>query len=382
MDDLKHWHLLDARAIWVKEFAGALSKQVELQNWIPEICWNGYLKDTCKTLEHSNPPLSLHHFSLQRGFAKWPFRLIFNEGKRIAERLRKKTIDESKTVLLCISPQYAAVAEVWKGPVIYWMTDLYYAYGDDPAYINALDRRLSQRANLVCPISERCMDYLVEKAGCPKEKIAVSHTATRSSNVLTSPLLQPGDLPIDIADLPRPIIGVIGNLARNTDWLFLNEAIVRLPGYSWVFVGPTDMDVPDADHRQVREELQARGGRIRFVGYKPYHQLAGYAQCVDLALLPYRKIEPTYSGSSTRYFEHLAACRPMYATDGFAMLRSRVPLVHMVFDIDSFVNQVKVLAEKGFVDGFETDRWKASQNETWEARATAMREGIKSRVSQ
>ncbi|HQR06090.1 MAG TPA: hypothetical protein PLN21_04665 [Gemmatales bacterium] len=381
MNNFKHWHLLDARAVWVKEFAGALSREVDLQNWLPEISWTGYFKDTGKTSKHDNPPLSLNHFSLQRGFAKWPFRLVCDEGKRIAKRLRKKTIDESKTVLLCISPQYAAVAEAWKGPVIYWMTDLYCAYGDDPAFITACDRRICHRANLVCPISERCKDYLVEKAHCALEKIAISQTATRSSNILASPLLHPGDLPADIADLPRPIIGVIGNLAANMDWLFLHSAIKKLPGYSWVFVGPTDMNIPDTAYRQARAELQAKGGSVRFVGYKPYHQLAGYAQCFDVALLPYRKVEPTYSGSSTRFFEHLAACRPMYATDGFAMLLSKEPLVHLVYDVDSFVKQVKELSNKGFMDGVEMDRWKASHSETWEARATAMREEIGRRMS-
>jgi glycosyltransferase involved in cell wall biosynthesis len=381
MNDLKHWHLLDARPIWVKEFAGALSRQVELQNWFPEISWTGYFKQTQRTSEHLNPPLSLKHFSLQRGFAKWPLRLVIHEGKRIADRLRRETVNESNTVLVCVSPHYAEVAESWSGPVVYYMTDLYYAWGEDPAFINYCDKRICQRANLVCPVSPRGREYLIDKANCSPEKIAISAMATRQSNVLAAPLLHPGKLPADIADLPRPIIGVIGNLARNTDWIFLNEAIARLPEYSWVFVGPTEMNVPDPAHRQIREELQARGGRVRFVGHKPYHELASYAQCVDLSLLPYRKIEPTYSGSSTRFYEHLAACRPMYATDGFAELLTKEPLVHLVFDVESFVNQVKVLAEKGFVDGVEMDRWNASHNETWEARATAMVRDIKARIS-
>lgn len=380
MLEFKHWHVLDARAVWVKEFAGALSQEVDLHNWIPEISWTGYFKNTGKTSNHPNPTLTLHHFAMQRGFAKWPIRLFMNEGKRIAARLREKTTDESKTVLLCISPQYATVAEEWKGPVIYWMTDLYYAYGDNPDFINAFDRRICQRADLVCPISERCKQYLLKQAHCPEEKVLISETATRACNILPSPQLQPGKLPADIADMPRPIIGVIGNLAGNMEWHFIQEAISRLPGYSWVFVGPTDMPVPIAEHRLIRNELQTKRGRIRFVGLKPYHQLAEYAQCFDLALLPYRKVEPTYSGSSTRFYEHLAACRPMYATDGFAMLLTKEPLVHMVYHVDSFVQQVIDLSKNGFVDGVEFERWKASHLETWEARASAMRKEIERRM--
>jgi len=98
-------------------------------------------------------------------------------------------------------------------------------------------------------------------------------------------------------------------------------------------------------------------------------------------LLPYRKIEPTYSGSSTRYYEHLAACRPMYATHGFAELLTREPLVHLVTDAEDFVKQVQTLASRQFVDGIETDRWKASQNETWEVRAEDMLNALRLRMS-
>ena len=36
-------------------------------------------------------------------------------------------------------------------------------------------------------------------------------------------------------------------------------------------------------------------------------RLAAYARAFDVAVLPYRRVEPTYSGSSTRFYEHLAA---------------------------------------------------------------------------
>jgi hypothetical protein len=122
---LTDWHLLDARPIWVKELAGALSMQVNLTNWIPEISWNGYFRSFEFITEHQNPPLTLNHFPLQRGFSKWPVKLLVNEGKRIAGRLRRECVNESDTVLLCVSPHYASVARHWAGPVIYYMSDLH-----------------------------------------------------------------------------------------------------------------------------------------------------------------------------------------------------------------------------------------------------------------
>lgn len=373
------WQLLDARAIWVKELATALTKQVRMLNWVPDITSTGYWQTDVRDEEIQHPPMMLRHFPLQRGFARWPIRSILDEGKRIADRCRRYATNEEECVLLCASPQYAMVAKEWRGPVIYYMSDLYYAWGDDPSYVNYHDKLMCQRADLVCPVSERGKAYLIEKAHCPVEKIVISPMATRQANLLPAPLQQVAPLPSAIAELPRPIIGIIGNLARNTDWLFLRNAVNGLPGYSWVFVGPTEMEVPDADHRSARDELQQRGGRVRFIGSKPYGELASYAQAFDVALLPYRKIEPTYSGSSTRFYEHLAACRPMYTTDGFAELLTKQPLVHLVKDAADFIAQVEQLAKKGFSDGHENARWQASQHETWCARAAAMIEALQLR---
>jgi hypothetical protein len=175
-------------------------------------------------------------------------------------------------------------------------------------------------------------------------------------------------------------LGVIGNLAANTDWLFLREAIDRLPDCSWVLVGPTEMAVADAEQRQARQQLQQRGGRVRFVGYQPYARLAEFARGLDAALLPYLRREPTYSGSSTRFYEHLAACRPMFATHGFAELLHKEPLVHLVGSASEFVDRIKQLRQSRWSDGVETARWQASHNETWEARALAMRAELACRI--
>jgi len=374
------WHLLDARAIWVKELAGALERDVSLLGWMPEIRWLGRFQRAEWMEAFPNPRLSLRHFPLQRGFARQPLRWLLPEASRIARRLVKHSDDPNRTVLLCASPHYSTVAERWPGPVIYYMSDLYYAWGEDPRFINSHDRRMCQRADLVCPVSERGRDYLVQQAGCSQAKIAISPMATRAENLLDRPLLAPAPLPERVADLPRPVVGVIGNLAANTNWLFLLDAVAALPQVSWVFVGSTEMPVDDPGHARARTTLVGQGGRVRFIGPRPYHELASYARSFDVAVLPYRKREPTYSGSSTRYYEHLAACRPMFSTKGFAELLAKEPLVHLVDSASEFVEQFHELQRQGFSDGIEARRWEASRHETWEVRAAAMRRDLVKRV--
>jgi glycosyltransferase involved in cell wall biosynthesis len=366
------WHVLDVRAIWIKEFASALSKQVETLGWLPEISNTGRWRNDEIEGMLSDPPLLIRRFPLQRGFARIPVTWLAREGKRLTNRLIRQTRDLASSPLICCSPHYHAVAERWPGPVIYYVTDLFIAWGENPQRIKYFDRRMCQVADLVCPDSRRIADYLIAEAQCPKEKILLSPMATRASNLITKPALRPATPPADIADLNRPVAGVIGNLAANIDWVLLHEVITLTPWLSWVLVGPTEMAVPDAEQYQTRRALMEHGGRVRFVGYKPYGALKDYARSLDVAILPYRKREPTYSGSSTRFYEHLATCRPMLATRGFEELLHKEPLLRLIGTAVQMVDELEKLRVAEFQDGYEEMRWHASRSETWEERAGAM----------
>ncbi len=107
-----------------------------------------------------------------------------------------------------------------------------------------------------------------------------------------------------------------------------------------------------------------------------YGTLRDYARSFDVAILPYTKKEPTYSGSSTRFYEHLAAGRPMLATRGFEELLHKEPLLQLVNDAEHLAHELERLRSKRFQDGFEELRWMTSKNETWSSRALSMRQAL------
>jgi glycosyltransferase involved in cell wall biosynthesis len=141
------------------------------------------------------------------------------------------------------------------------------------------------------------------------------------------------------------------------------------------------MKVRDLDQRNARSRLQQRGGRIRFVGEKPYSQLQDYARAADVAVLPYRKCEPTYSGSSTRFYEHLAAGHPILSTRGFEELLHKEPLLRLVDSADEMIVALDELRMSGFRDGHEHLRRLTSQSETWELRAATMQSALYERTA-
>ena len=366
-DEEKRWHILDVGSIWMQEFASALSLQVPATAWAPRMLKLGMLQNWQHPELLVNPSLTIERFPLQRGYAHSSVSWLVQFERKLSARLRAGTPDPENSPLICSTPYYAPVARRWAGPVIYYATDLTVAYpSSNPRQVRRLDQQLCERATVVCPNSKRIANYFIEEAGCDPAKITIVPNATRLSNVAAEPLLEPGPLPDDIRHLRRPIAGVIGNLAGNMDWELLDHAIQLTPGVTWVFVGPTTMGIEDRRQEAARARVQQKAV---FVGMKPYDMLQAYARCFDVAVLPYRKHEPTFSGSSTRFYEHQAACRPIIATRGFAELLEKPPLLTLVDTAAEICVCLQGLAEVGFRDGLETARWEASRTGTWEERA-------------
>jgi hypothetical protein len=366
------WHVLDVGSIWLKEFASALSEMVATENWCPQIRNFGSWEDWEETDPVLDPRLTLTRFPLQRCYARFPLSRFLHPEKAIVKRLLSHA-DSSGDTLICTSPFYAPIAELWPGKVVYYLTDLTKAYaGINPRQVVELDRRMCRVAGTVCPNSRRIADYLSTEADCDSRKITVIPNATRERNILSRPLTRPDELPFSLAGLPRPIVGVIGNLAGNLDWVLLEQAVNWARDVSWAFIGPVDMRIPNRAHRRAREALKQLRGRVRFTGPKPYGELYRYARALDVAMIPYLQQEPTRSGSATRFYEHLAACRPILATRGHDELLTKEPLLKLVNTAPEIAQELGRLRELNFCDGYEGLRWQVSRNETWQSRAGAL----------
>lgn len=368
------WQVLDVGSIWMREFASALAEQVPIVAWQPEMVRAGFGVGTDRREQVADPPLEIRRFALQRGYSRAPVRWVLRFERRVLRLLLGACVDAERSPLICTTPFYAPVAELWPGPVIYYATDLTVGYdGLDPEQVRGLDRRMCRVARAVCPNSRRIAEYFVGDAGCHPEKIRVVPNATRVANVPARALEKPGELPADVADLPRPLAGVIGNMAGNMDWVLVRGAMEKTPWLRWVFVGPVGKALADREQSLARAWVQQSG---RFVGAKPYGELQRYARSFDVAVLPYCKKEPTYSGSSTRFYEHLPAGRPMVATRGFAELLEKEPLLKLVDTPEQVVAAMEQLRSTEFCDGLEMARWEASRLSTWQERARMLRRSI------
>ena len=367
------WHILQYSDTLDLEFATALSEFVKVSLWKPErtLLPPGPTLRQAGTLPSASP-LCIQSFSVMRGFARFPFSLFARTGTSITSRLLQGVMEPGRAVLVCTTPFFAPVAERWPGPVIYWLSDLMARY-DHVSFrrVRRLDRRLCRTATLVCPNSERIKAYLQDEAHCSPARVHLLPNATGIQSLLPAPLLSPAPLPASVEHLPRPLAGVIGNLAENTDWLFLERLLELTPWLYWLFVGPATMPIREGRQRRARHRVMQHP-RTHFIGAQPYTELHRYARGIDVAILPYNKREPTFSGSSTRFYDHLAAGHPILATTGVAELRDRQPLLTLVHSAEEGAAALEHLRSTGFGDGLRQARWEASRTSTWQQRAESM----------
>lgn len=374
------WHVLQFSDVLDLEFARALSEGGPVILWEPRrrLLPLGLRPEVARRAVPA-AALQVQSFPVMRGFARLPLGLLARAGGAVRAQLLGGSEAPEDAVLLCTTPHFAPVAEGWPGPAVYWLTDMIAEYeGANRARIRELDRRMCSAARLVCPNSERLAGYLQEEAGCEPGKICVLPNATRACNILPAPLAMPTDLPVEVTCRRRPVAGVIGALGGNMDWIFLQKLLALTPWMSWVFVGPTDLHIGDRRQGRARAAVM-REERACFTGPCRYGRLFTYARALSVAILPYCHREPTYSGSSTRFYEHLAAGRPMLATPGVAELLDKEPLLKLVETAEDAACVLERLRACGFDDGLQRARWEASKTNTWSRRAATMRAALTAR---
>ena len=376
------WNLLQLSDSLDHEFASALSEFVSVTAWEPArrlSPWRARMHRLSYRTEASS--LRVGRFPIMRGYTRFPISHLVPTSRILLELLLDSTPDASRSPLICTVPYFAEVAERWPGPVVYWLTDLMTEYaGANRKLVLRSDRRLCEAATLVCPNSSRIAHYLVDQAACDPGKIHLLPNAVRDQNLLPEPLTDPLPLPQPAAHLRRPVAGVIGNMAANHDWIKLQGVVQLSPAFSWLFIGPTSMSIADRSQSQARKALMHHP-RCTFIGSRPYGELVHFSRALDVAVLPYAAVEPTASGSSTRFYEHLAATRPMIAFPGVVELLTKSPLVSLAHSAEEAAILLEDLRVRNFDDGYLQLRWRSSLRETWQARAQSMQDALAERLA-
>jgi glycosyltransferase involved in cell wall biosynthesis len=191
--------------------------------------------------------------------------------------------------------------------VVYHCIDVHAANPNVPARrVNAWEEELLRRADVVFASAATLFaDKRAANANtfCLPNVADADHFARARDAILPT-----AD---ELKDLPHPIAGFIGNItAYKLDLGLLRAAAERKRDWQFVLIGPVGRGDPSTDVSGLR-----RTQNIHLLGERAYAELPRYVKAFDVCLIPFHLNDSTRGTLPMKFFEYLAAGKPVVATD-------------------------------------------------------------------
>ncbi len=173
------------------------------------------------------------------------------------------------------------------------------------------------------------------------------------------------DIPDDISGFRKPVIGFIGSLSEyKLDFELIEYCADRLGEASFILIGPVGEGEREADLRDL-----LKTGNIHYLGSREFSLLPEYLKAFDVCLLPNRINEYTKNMFPLKFFEYLAAGKPVVST-GLDSLKDFSGYFYLSNGREEFAeNIVKALKEDV---GLREKRIELASRYTWNARVREM----------
>jgi glycosyltransferase involved in cell wall biosynthesis len=194
------------------------------------------------------------------------------------------------------SPFLALLDEVPHAVAIYRMSDDTAAFPDTPRSFPILETEICRRADLVVATARR----LAERA-----RDMGARRVLRLPNACDpGPFVAGGAEPEDIRAVPRPRAVYAGAIDRWFDVSLLGDTARRLPGWTFLLIGPRRADL---------SPLRALPN-VRLLGPRPYADLPAYLKASDAGIVPFLLNDMTHSIHPLKVYEYCAAALPVVST--------------------------------------------------------------------
>ena len=145
-------------------------------------------------------------------------------------------------------------------------------------------------------------------------------------------------LPVEVANLPHPILGYFGVIDERLDYELLRALATAFSSGSIVMIGPVVKIDPAS---------LPRLPNLHWLGQKAYADLPALVKSFDICLMPFAMNEATQYINPTKTLEYMAAAKPIVSTAVPDVVKNFSSIVHVAHDADEFVAAAAALCVSG-----------------------------------
>ncbi len=274
---------------------------------------------------------------------------------QVKKAMRK--LDFTNVINMVFNPAAGMIAgKLGESELIYYCVDEYTAFTGSSA-LKEIEEKLFRDADLVVVSAERLYDS--KKHFNLNTHIIRHGTDWRHFRTALDDAMQ---IPDEIANLPRPVIGFHGLLADWVDFELIKKTAEHFSRGSVVLIGKIAVDA------EQKVKILDNVPNIHFLGRKPYAKLPAYCKGFDVALNPFAINELTLAANPLKVREYLAAGLPVVSTD--------IPEVRVLEDClvgvdhDDFIARIEEAIANPKPRKTVSD---AISHESWEAKIEELR---------
>ena len=291
----------------------------------------------------------------------------FNQKFLLAQIKRAmKKLNFQKPVNIVFNPAAGMIAKkLGEELLIYYCVDEYTAFTGATEGLKRIEDELFKKSDLVVVSAEKLLEskrHLNEKTFLIRHGVDHRH--------FSKALNEKTEIPPEIKDLPRPVIGFHGLLADWVDYELIKKTAEHFKNGSVVLIGKISVDA----ERKIK--ILDNLPNVYLLGRKPYAELPAYCKGFDVALNPFEISELTLAANPLKVREYLAAGLPVVST--------AIPEVEVLGSCligkshEDFIRQIETALE---TPGVSEKRSEQIRAESWEARVEELRQIVQMRIA-
>ena len=282
-------------------------------------------------------------------------RVVNRELLRLQVMRAMRRLGFRRPINWVFNPTAAVVAgALGEDTLVYYCVDEFTAFTGIARQLAELETELVRRADLVFVSSEKLRK---SKSASNPRTVLVRHGVEFEH--FRKALDPATEVPADIAQLPRPIIGYFGLMAE--DWIdipLMVDVAKHFSHGSMVLLGKVTTDI---------SRLTVLPN-VHVLGRRPFSSLPAYSKGFDVAINPFPINDVTMNSNPLKVREYLAA--------GLPVVSSRIPEVEVLGQChigDGSASFIAGIEEALRDPGPKKERSESMRAESWDARVEEIR---------